>query len=150
MLKDEPEVMLSEDVVSYDAGVPYYDIDFVNGFAGVIEPHSINPEYYVFGTWLTNVGKHSRKKWFMPNPYQIKEDTPNKQWLQLIKKGLGIEKNLRTAKHKGADDKRRAGMDIKTICAIFGHSEEKMTERYMHSLKEERMEQARKIQLKEF
>ena len=109
-----------------------------------------NPDYYVFGTWLTNGGKHSRKNWFMPNPYQIKEDTPNKQWRQLIKKGLGIEKNLYSAKHKGADDKRRAGMDIKTICAIFGHSEEKMTERYMHSLKEERMEQARKIQLKEF
>lgn len=45
--ENEQEVMLAEDVVSYDVGVPYYDIDFVNGFAGVIELNSINPEYRI-------------------------------------------------------------------------------------------------------
>lgn len=107
-------------------------------------------DYYVFGTWVNNGGRHSRKNWFFPNPFQIKEDTPNKEWNKLIRKELGIDKTLYSAKHKGADDKRKAGMDIKTICAIFGHSEEKMTERYLHSLKEERLEQARYVQLKVF
>lgn len=109
-----------------------------------------DPEYYVFGTWVPNGGRHSQKNWFLPNPYQIKEDTPNKQWNKLIKKELGINKNLYSGKHKGADDKRAAGMDIKTICAIFGHSETEMTERYMHSLKIERLEAAKNVKLKIF
>lgn len=111
---------------------------------------NLDENLFVFGTWVPNRGRHSCKNWFLPNEYQLKEDTPNKEWNKLIKKGLGIKKNLYSAKHKGADDKREAGMDIKTICAIFGHSEEKMTERYMHSLKSERLEQARNIKLKSF
>lgn len=110
----------------------------------------LDNDLYVFGTWVPNGGRHSRKNWFYPNPYRLKEDTPNKEWNKLIKKGLQIDKTLYSAKHKGADDKRKAGMDIKTICALFGHSEEKMTERYMHSLNQERLEQARNIQLKLF
>lgn len=109
-----------------------------------------DPEYYIFGTLVPNGGRHSQKNWFLPNRYQLKEDTPNKQWNKLIKKGLGINKNLYSGKHKGADDKRAAGMDIKTICAIFGHSEVEMTERYMHSLKMERLEAAKKVKLKIF
>lgn len=111
---------------------------------------NLDKDLFVFGTWVPNGGRHSCKNWFLPNLYRLKEDTPNKEWNKLVKKGLEINKNLYSAKHKGADDKREAGMDIKTICAIFGHSEEKMTERYMHSLKEERLEQARNIKLKSF
>lgn len=121
-----------------------------NIFDLLINYKGLDENLYVFGTWVSNGGRHSCKNWFYPNPYRLKEDTPNKEWNKLIKKGLGINKNLYSGKHKGADDKRKAGMDIKTICAIFGHSEEKMTERYMHSLKEERLEQARNIQLKLF
>ncbi len=111
---------------------------------------NINPEYYVFGTWVSNGGRHSQKNWFSPNPYPISDDTPNRQWKELIKDGLGIDKNLYSGKHKGADDKRESGIPIKTICEIFGHSETKMTERYMHSLKMERFEEARKVKMKVF
>lgn len=107
-------------------------------------------DYFVFGTWVSNGGRHSQKNWFSPNKYSIKEDTPNKQWKKLIKDGLGINKSLYSAKHKGADDKREAGMSIKTVSDIFGHSETKMTERYMHSLKLERFEAARKVKTKIF
>lgn len=110
----------------------------------------INLDYFVFGTWVNNGGRHSKKNWFSPNPYSLKEDTPNKQWIKLIKNGLGINKTLYSAKHKGADDKHAAGMDIKTICDVFGHSETKMTERYMHSLKSIRFEAAKKVKLKTF
>ena len=110
----------------------------------------INLDYFVFGTWVSHGGRHSQKNWFSPNPYSIKEDTPNKQWNKLIKNGLGINKTLYSAKHKGADDKHAAGMDIKTICDIFGHSETKMTERYMHSLSQSRLNEAKKITLKIF
>lgn len=110
----------------------------------------MNPDYYIFGTWVTNGGRHSSKKWFTPNLHQIKEDTPNKQWHKLIKDGLGINKTLYSAKHKGADDKLAAGMELKTICDIFGHSETEMTERYMHSLKKLRFNEALKVKMKMF
>ncbi|CAA7197655.1 tyrosine-type recombinase/integrase [Chryseobacterium potabilaquae] len=121
-----------------------------NSFELLKNYEGCNPEYYIFGTWVPNGGRHSRKNWFLPNPYQINEDTPNRQWNKLIKIGLGINKNLYSGKHKGADDKREAGMDIKTICTIFGHSEIEMTERYMHSLKVERLEAAKNVKLKIF
>lgn len=109
-----------------------------------------NPDHFVFGTWVPNGGRHSQRNWFSPNQYSIKEDTPNRQWKKLIKEGLGINKSLYSGKHKGADDKREAGIPIKTICEIFGHSETEMTERYMHSLKLERFEEARKVKSKIF
>ncbi|WP_412850574.1 hypothetical protein ACL0VS_17945 [Chryseobacterium sp. PMSZPI] len=56
--------------------------------------------------------------------------------------GLGIKKSLYSGKHKGEDDKLAAGMDIKTISM--------MTERYLHSLRLKRLQEARKIQMKTF
>lgn len=97
-----------------------------------------------------NGGQHSHKNWFKPNRYHIKADTPNKQWKKLIKDGLGIDKSLYSAKHKGADDKLEAGMDLKTICDVFGHSDTKMTERYARKAKLDRFESARNINLKKF
>ncbi len=110
----------------------------------------LDEDFYVFGTWVPNGGRHSQKNWFAPNPYKLKQDTPNRQWKKLIKDGLGIDKNLYSGKHKGADDKLEAGMDLKTICSIFGHSETAMTERYAHSMSERRLEEAKKYNLKSF
>lgn len=110
----------------------------------------LDDDFFVFGTWLKNGGQHSQKNWFKPNKYKLKRDTPNRQWKKLIKDGLGINKNLYSGKHKGADDKLEAGMDIKTICSIFGHSETSMTERYTHSLTEKRLEESKKYNLKSF
>ncbi len=110
----------------------------------------LDENFYVFGTWVSTGGRHSQKNWFTPNKYKLKKDTPNRQWRKLIKKGLGIDKNLYSGKHKGADDKLEAGMDLKTICSIFGHSETAMTERYAHSMSERRLEEAKKINLKTF
>ncbi len=110
----------------------------------------LDKNLYVFGTWVTNGGRHSQKNWFTPNKYKLKRDTPNRQWKKLIKDGLGINKNLYSGKHKGADDKLDAGMDLKMICSIFGHSETAMTERYAHSLTERRLEESKKYELKSF
>lgn len=126
-------------------------VPMLGGIYGLLKFYKdCDHDHYVFGTWVPNGGRHSQKNWFLPNPYQIKEDTPNKQWNQLIKVELGINKSLYSGKHKGADDKFAAGMDIKTICDIFGHSETQMTERYMHSLKNIRFEEAKKVKLKTF
>lgn len=110
----------------------------------------LDDDLFVFGTWVSNGGCHSQKNWFKPNKFKLKRDTPNRQWKKLIKDGLGINKNLYSGKHKGADDKLNAGMNIKTICSIFGHSETSMTERYTHSLTEKRLEESKKYNLKNF
>nr|WP_314561859.1 S24 family peptidase [uncultured Capnocytophaga sp.] len=39
--------VLAEDVISFHKGVPYYNIDFTNGFMGVVEFENINPDYYI-------------------------------------------------------------------------------------------------------
>lgn len=107
-------------------------------------------DFYVFGTWVNNGGRHSRKNWFSPNPYRLKEDTPNREWKRLIKDGLNLDLSLYSGKHKGADDKLEAGMDLQTICDIFGHSETKMTERYARRAKLDRFEKAKDVKMKEF
>lgn len=109
-----------------------------------------NPEYYLFGTPSKAGGWMSKKGWFKPNPFKIRDDSPTKEWKRIIKDGLGLNINLYSGKHKGADDKREAGMSIKTICEIFGHSESKMTERYMRTLKLERFNEAKNIKMKIF
>ncbi|UIS73939.1 hypothetical protein CRP12_000071 [Riemerella phage vB_RanS_CRP12] len=110
-----------------------------------------NPHNYLFGTCVPNGGRHGIKnRYFEPNEFKVKEDTANKLWRRLIKDGLGIDKNMYSLKHKGADDKILAGMPIETIQAIFGHSTQKMTERYARIMKLQRFEEAKKIKLPSF
>lgn len=109
------------------------------------------PDNYVFGTSVPNGGRHGKKHhYFQPNPYKVKEDTANKLWRKLIKNELNIDKNMYSLKHKGADDKILAGMPIETIQDIFGHSTQKMTERYARIMKLKRFEEAKKIKLPSF
>ncbi|WP_018675656.1 tyrosine-type recombinase/integrase [Riemerella columbina] len=110
-----------------------------------------NPDNYLFGTCVPNGGRHGKKKnYFEPNKYKVKEDTANKLWKKTIKDGLGIDKNMYSLKHRGADDKILAGMPLETVQAIFGHSTQKMTERYARIVKLKRFEDAKKIQLPNF
>ena len=38
---------LAEDVINYENGIPYYNVDFTNGFMGVVEFQNIKPDYYI-------------------------------------------------------------------------------------------------------
>lgn len=43
-----PEPIIADDVVNYkERGVPYYNVDFTNGFMGVIEFNNVKPDYYI-------------------------------------------------------------------------------------------------------
>lgn len=39
--------VLAEDVINYENGIPYYNVDFTNGFMGVVEFQNIKPDYYI-------------------------------------------------------------------------------------------------------
>jgi len=98
---------------------------------------SMYPEdFYLFGSYRENgrgnVGKHLD---FVPGPTPIKRDTATNRWKRIIKDGLGIDINMYAYKHKGGDDKLIAGIDLDSIRNQYGHSEKKMTERYVKQIK---------------
>lgn len=37
----------NEPVISYECGVPYYNVDFIGGFDLILNNQTINPEYYI-------------------------------------------------------------------------------------------------------
>lgn len=39
--------VLAEDVINYENGIPYYNVDFTNGFMGIVEFQNIKPDYYI-------------------------------------------------------------------------------------------------------
>lgn len=81
-----------------------------------------------------------RTDYFVPSPYHVKRDTVSKLWKKLIMDppptGLGIKKHLYAAKHTGTDDKTEAGMELKEIQHLYGHSSEAMTARYNKTKRE--------------
>lgn len=98
---------------------------------------SIYPkEFYLFGSYRKsgqgNVGKYID---FIPGPTQLKRDTATKRWHRIVKKGLGINVSMYSNKHKGADDKIKAGIALDTLRNLYGHSSERMTEIYAKEVK---------------
>ena len=93
-------------------------------------------DFYLFGSYREsgrgNVGKFID---FIPGPTKIKRDTATKRWKKIVKDGLSIDVNMYSYKHKGGDDKLKAGVDLDSIRNQYGHSETKMTERYAKEIK---------------
>lgn len=104
-------------------------------------------DYYLIGRPQPYGCKFPKNKYFCPNPYSIKRDTATRKWKEYVIDGLGIDIKCYSFKHKGANDKLKAGMDIKTISEIFGHSDEKVTELYANHINQIRFEEASKIKL---
>lgn len=93
---------------------------------------SMNPQnFYLFGSYREkgrgNVGKHLD---FIPGPTPIKRDTATKRWKRIVKDKLGIDVNMYAYKHKGADDKLLAGVELDSIRNQLGHTTKKMTTTY--------------------
>ena len=92
-------------------------------------------DFYLFGSFRTsgrgNVGKYLD---FIPGPTPLKRDTATKRWKRIIKDGLGIDVNMYSYKHKGGNDKLRAGVDLDSIRNQYGHSNKKMTKTYVKEI----------------
>lgn len=109
-----------------------------------------NKDYFLIGRPKPYGCRFFKNEYFCPNPYSIKRDTATRKWKEYIIDGLGINVKCYSFKHKGANDKLKAGMDLKTISEIFGHSDEKMTEIYANHINSIRFEDASKIKLEEY
>lgn len=73
--------------------------------------------------------------YFKPSTTQIKRDTVTRLWKKIVVEKLGIEKHQYAMKHTGANDKIMAGIDIKALSDMYGHSSIYMTEKYIRKVK---------------
>lgn len=109
-----------------------------------------NKDYYLIGRPKPYGCRFFKYEYFCPNPYPIKRDTATRKWKEYIIDGLGINVKCYSLKHSGANAKLKAGMDLKTISEIFGHSDEKITEIYANFINQIRFNEAQKIDLEVF
>ncbi len=97
--------------------------------------HTFPKDYYLFGSYRqSGRGNNGNKLDFIPGPTRIKPDTATKRWKRIVKDGLGINVNMYAYKHKGADDKLIAGVDLDSIRNQLGHSTKKMTTTYAREI----------------
>lgn len=68
-----------------------------------------------------------------PNPYH--PNTPTTWWRELVIDGMGIDCKMYSLKHKGADDKIMAGLDVDVLRTLYGHRSTQMTEIYAKEVK---------------
>lgn len=95
-------------------------------------------EYYLFGT--SRGEKRNRglspETDFTPAPDYLGSDTATKVWRKLVKEKLGINVNMYSMKHLGADKKILAGVDLDSLRELYGHTSKLMTEKYAKVVKE--------------
>ena len=83
------------------------------------------PDYYLF----SNIK-------FKPGPVPYHPNTPTTWWRELVIGDLGIDCKMYSLKHRGADDKIRAGLDLDILRNLYGHKSKQMTEIYAKAVKE--------------
>lgn len=93
--------------------------------------------YYLFGSFrVPGKGNIGSDKDFIPGPTPIKRDTATRRWETIVKKGLGINVNMYSEKHRGANAKIIAGMPLDALRELYGHTSKLMTEKYAKAIKD--------------
>lgn len=78
---------------------------------------------------------------FAPGEGFFHPNTPTNWWRQIVQLGLKIDCKMYSLKHKGADDKIKAGLDIDVLRTLYGHRSKQMTEIYAKEVKNSYKEQ---------
>jgi len=126
----------------------YRNIPINNFLAAIYKEMELNDypnDYYLFGSWREKERGAKPGMDFIPGPYRLKRSIASKLWTKLIKKGLGIEVNLYSMKHLGANKKILAGMDLDTLRELYGHTSKMMTLRYAKVVKQVYANQIREL-----
>lgn len=109
-----------------------------------------NGNNFLFGSNTENKIYKLSDKVFCPGAYHLRRAYPTKIWQYEVINKLGLKNKLYSLKHKGANDKLRSGLDLKTVSTIFGHTSTKVTEIYANHINSIRFEEASKIKLEEY
>lgn len=108
-----------------------------NHLWAVLEPRIDYPkDYYIFGTNAPHKGYKRCYKGFVPGVNKLKRGTATRLWEKIVKICLGIDKNMYSMKKAGANAKILAGMSMRALKELFGHSSEVTTEIYITKLHE--------------
>ncbi len=95
------------------------------------------PDSYLFGSKREFSNRGLKKDLdFIPGPKRLNRDAASKLWRQLIKIDLGIDVNMYSFKHLGANKKILAGVELDALRELYGHTSEMMTLRYAKVVKE--------------
>ncbi|WP_295093824.1 tyrosine-type recombinase/integrase [uncultured Flavobacterium sp.] len=96
-----------------------------------------NKNYYVFGSNREHSNRGLKKELdFVPGPRKLNRDCASKLWRKLIKKELGINVDMYSLKHLGANKKILAGVELDALRELYGHTSKMMTLRYAKIVKE--------------
>lgn len=87
------------------------------------EIHSLDKDWYLFSN-----------KEFTPGPDPYWCTAGARWWRKYVIGDLKIDCKLYGLKHTGADEKILAGIDIRSLKSLYGHSSEQMTEKYIEVL----------------
>lgn len=101
-----------------------------------LQLYSYPDDYFVFGSTRPKNRGLSNDTDFIPAPQKLNRSTPGTLWRKLVKKGLGIDVNLYSMKHLGANKKILAGLELDTLRELYGHTSKLMTMRYAKIVKE--------------
>ncbi len=93
--------------------------------------------YYLFGSIREhkNIGI-SPETDFIPGGNRLNRSSGGTQWKKIVKDGLGINVNMYSYKHLGADKKILAGIDLDALRELYGHTSKMMTMKYARKVKE--------------
>lgn len=94
--------------------------------------------YYLFGTQRGNKRNRgiSPTTDFVPASNNLHCDTATKLWRKLVKIKLGIDVNMYSMKHLGADKKILAGVELDALKELYGHTSKFTTLTYAKIVKE--------------
>jgi len=101
-----------------------------------MELKDYSQEYYLFGSYREKERGAKPGMDFIPGPFRINRSIASKLWKKLVKQGLGIDVNLYSMKHLGANKKILAGMELDTLRELYGHTSKMMTLRYAKIVKQ--------------
>lgn len=102
-----------------------------------LDIHKYPKDYYLFGSnRVSKLDNIYKRKSYIIGRSVLKRGSATKLWKKLIKDGLGINVNLYSEKHKGANDKILAGIDLDALRELYGHKSKMMTMRYAKGIKD--------------
>jgi len=103
----------------------------------VLGANQVPLHYNLFGSFrISGRGNCGPKTDFIPGPTQLKRDTATKRWKRIVKDKMGIDVNLYSYKHFGANQKILAGIDLDVLRELYGHTSKMMTMRYAKVVKD--------------
>ena len=133
--KNEIRIPASQTKTGIDRIVPINP--FMESYLSEIITKETPLDYYLFGSKREFSNRGLKKDLdFIPGPNRLTRDCASKLWRKLVKTQLGIDVNMYSLKHLGADKKILAGIELDTLRELYGHTSKLMTMRYAKVVKE--------------